>query len=51
MVISDAYWQRRFQRSPIIGRELIVGGASLTVIGIAAPRFFGPYVAFRNPDV
>ena len=52
MVISDAYWQRRFQRDPaIIGRELIVGGASLTVIGIAAPGFFGPFLAFRNPDV
>ena len=52
MVISDAYWQRRFQRDPaIIGRELIVGGASLTVIGVAAPGFFGPYLAFRNPDV
>jgi predicted permease len=52
MVISDAYWQRRFQRDPgIIGRELIVGGASLTVIGVAAPGFFGPYLGFRNPDV
>ena len=51
MVISDTYWQRRFQRDPgIIGRELIVGSASLTVIGIAAPGFFGPFVAFRNPD-
>ena len=52
MVISDGYWQRRFQRDPgIVGRELIVGGASLTVIGITAPGFFGPYLAFRNPDV
>jgi predicted permease len=52
MVISDAYWQRRFQRDPaIVGHELIVGGASLTVIGIAQPKFFGSYVAFRNPDV
>ena len=52
MVISDGYWQRRFQRDPgIVGRELIVGGASLTVIGITAPGFFGPYLGFRNPDV
>lgn len=52
MVISDAYWQRRFDRDPnIIGRELIVGGASLTVIGVTAPGFFGPVVALRNPDV
>jgi predicted permease len=52
MVISDAYWQRRFQRDPaIVGRALVVGGASLTVIGVAPPKFFGSYVAFRNPDV
>jgi predicted permease len=52
MVISDGYWWRRFQRDPaIIGRELIVGGASLVVIGVAAPEFFGPFLAFRNPDV
>ena len=52
MVISDGYWQRRFQRDPgIVGRELIIGGASLTVIGITEPGFFGPYLAFRNPDV
>ena len=52
LVISDGYWQRRFQRDPaVIGRELIVGSASLTIVGIAAPEFFGPWVAFRNPDV
>ncbi len=52
LVISDAYWQRRFQRDPsVIGRELIVGSVSLTVIGVAATEFFGAWVAFRNPDV
>jgi predicted permease len=52
MVISDAYWRRRFQRDPaIVGRELIIGGATLRVIGVASPGFFGAYVAFRNPDV
>ena len=52
MVISDGYWQRRFQRNPaVIGRELIIGGATLTVIGVAAPNFFGPNLAFRNPEV
>ena len=52
MVISDAYWRRRFQADPaIIGRELIVGSASLAVIGVTAPGFFGPFLAFRNPDV
>ncbi len=52
MVISDAYWLRRFDRDPqIVGSELIVGGATLTVIGVAEPGFFGPVVALRNPDV
>jgi predicted permease len=52
MVISDAYWHRRFHGDPaIIGRQLIVGGATLTVIGVTSPEFFGPQVAFRNPDV
>ena len=52
MVISDAYWLRRFDRDPqIIGRELMVGGATLTVIGVAEPGFFGPLVALRNPEV
>jgi predicted permease len=52
IVLSDSYWRRRFQRDPsIVGRELIVGGASLTVVGIASPGFFGPFLAFRNPDV
>jgi predicted permease len=52
MVISDAYWLRRFDRDPrIVGSELIVGGATLTVIGVAEPGFFGPLVALRNPEV
>ena len=52
MVISDAYWRRRFQSDPgIIGRQLIVGSATLTVIGVTTREFFGPQVAFRNPDV
>lgn len=51
-VISDAYWTRRFNRSPdIVGREIIIGGASLTVVGVAGPRFFGPFLSMRNPDV
>lgn len=51
-VISDAYWQRRFDRNPnIIGQDLIVGGAGLTVIGVADAGFFGPVVALRNPEV
>jgi predicted permease len=51
MVISDGYWRRRFARDPsVVGRQLVVGGASVTVIGVSAPGFFGPFLAFRNPD-
>jgi putative ABC transport system permease protein len=35
VIISDALWQRRFQRSPdVIGRVLKVNGAPATVIGV-----------------
>jgi predicted permease len=51
-VISDGYWERRFRREPdIVGRQLIVGGAALTIIGVAQPDFFGPFLSVRNPDV
>ena len=51
-VISDAFWTRHFDRSPTaIGARIIVNGASLTIIGVAAPEFFGPIVSFQNPDI
>jgi predicted permease len=51
-VISDPFWEEQFQRSPAaVGRQMIVNGTSLTIIGVAAPDFFGPVVSFRNPDV
>jgi predicted permease len=41
-VLSFEYWTRRFSRSPdVIGRTLYVNGVPMTVIGVAAPRFFG----------
>ena len=51
-VISDTFWERRFRRAAdIVGRELIIGGTSLTIIGVASPGFFGPFLAVRNPEV
>jgi len=39
VVLSDAYWQRRFDRDPnIIGRDLVVGGATLSVIAVTEPE-------------
>ena len=41
-VLSDGYWTRRFARSPdVLGRQITVNGAMLTIVGIAPPGFFG----------
>jgi putative ABC transport system permease protein len=41
-VISDDYWTRRFARNPAaVGSSFSVGGASVTVVGIAPSSFFG----------
>jgi putative ABC transport system permease protein len=41
-VISDRYWQRRYQRSPdVLGREIVVGGHTLTIVGVTAAGFDG----------
>ena len=51
-VISEAYWARQFNRTPdAIGQELIINGTGFTIVGVTAPRFFGPFVGARNPDV
>ncbi len=40
-VISDAFWDRRFRRAgDVVGRELIIGGAHITIIGVANARVF-----------
>ena len=41
-VISDAVWQRYFDRDPsAIGRAVLVNGTPVTVIGVAPPLFQG----------
>jgi predicted permease len=51
-VISDAFWSRHFGRSPsAIGSEVLLNNASLTIIGVTAPQFFGTTVGMRSPDV
>lgn len=43
LVLSDRLWRQHFGADPaILGRSLLVNGASLTVVGIAPPRFHGP---------
>jgi predicted permease len=44
-VISDALWQRRFAASPdVVGRQIVINNAPLTIIGVAAPGFTGMWV-------
>jgi predicted permease len=42
-VMSHAFWERRFESDPaIIGRQVVVNGQRLTVVGVAARGFNGP---------
>lgn len=50
-VISDGFWRRRLGGAPnAVGREIVINGASFTVVGIAAKSFFGTTVSVKNPD-
>jgi predicted permease len=50
-VISYAYWAKRFGRSAdVLGKVVKVGKASLTIIGVMPPRFFGETVG-QSPDL
>lgn len=41
-VLSDAFWQTRFGRDPsVIGRDLVINGRGMTVVGVAQPGFDG----------
>jgi predicted permease len=51
-VISDGFWRRRFDRTArALETELIINGTSMTIVGIAAPEFFGATVDAESPDV
>jgi predicted permease len=42
VVISDAYWQRRFGRDPsAVGRSIRINGFPVTIVGVAPPEFGG----------
>jgi predicted permease len=41
-VISDRYWQRRFNRDPgVLGKSIIVGDRNYTIAGVTRPEFLG----------
>ena len=46
MVISDAFWQRRFQRDPAaIGRQFILNGVPVSIVGVTPRDSWGPISA------
>ena len=52
VVISDRYWSRRFGRTArVLDTELVINGASMAIVGVAAPAFFGTTVDPETPDV
>jgi len=41
-VLAHSYWQRRFNSDPaMVGRSILVNNQPFTVVGVAAPGFFG----------
>jgi predicted permease len=51
-VISHGYWSRRFGRTArVLDTELIINGAPMAIVGVAAPEFFGATVDPQTPDV
>jgi predicted permease len=50
-VISYPFWQRRFGLDPsVVGKNITLNDAPLTIVGVAPPEFFGFEVG-RNPDL
>ena len=43
VMLADSLWQRRFNSDPaIVGRKIMLGGASYTVVGVLPPDFQFP---------
>jgi predicted permease len=50
-VISDGYWERRFNRDPSVrGRALTINGVKITIIGVA-PSYFTGEIVGAAPDL
>jgi predicted permease len=42
VVISHAFWKRRFGLSPtVLGKRIVVGTTPVTIVGVTPPGFFG----------
>jgi putative ABC transport system permease protein len=45
VVITDDYWQRKYNRDPgVIGRAILIEGVPATIAGVSRPGFFGANV-------
>jgi predicted permease len=50
-VLSYAYWHARFAGDPsIVGKEILLNGQPITVIGVSSPGFFGTEMS-RDPTI
>lgn len=44
-VVSDVFWQRRLGGAPdVVGRDITLNGARMTIIGVAPPGFTGVWL-------
>ena len=49
VVLSHAYWQRRFATDPgVLGQPLIINGQSMTIVGVAPAGFDGTTTTMGN---
>jgi predicted permease len=50
-VLSYGFWERRFGKDPaLVGKQILLNEHAMTVIGIAAPEFYGTELS-DSPDV
>ena len=49
LTISYGYWTRRFHNDPdVVGRQILVNGTRMTIIGVTRPGFTGEIVGVSN---
>src|SRR5262249_45268646 len=51
LVLSHAFWQRRFGGEPTVGRTITLNGASFPIAGVAPPPFAGTGNLAVVPDL
>lgn len=45
VVISDAFWRRRFGGGPVVGERVWLNRMGYTIVGVAAPSVMGSFIA------